>query len=194
MWARFDPSAEGAIGVPSTLGLLPAATSILFVAKSRLPSTPALRLLRRAGVAFEVLTYDYVARGGARASSEALGIPLHQVCKTLVFEDESRSPLVVVMHGDLEVSARSLARAMKCKSVRPCAPDVAERHSGYRVGGTSPFGTRRAMPTFVEKTVLDLDAMVVNAGARGVLVRIAPAVLSKLKEVTPVSVARPREG
>ena len=154
-----------------------------------IPSTPALRLLRERGVAHEVLTYPYVERGGARASSAALGIDLHHVIKTLGFEDDARQPLIVLMHGDAEVSAKALARQIGRKSVAPCAPATAERHSGYRVGGTSPVGTRRAMPVYVERTILDLDRITINAGARGVLMTIDPSALVAVLGAVPVDVA-----
>lgn len=156
---------------------------------ARVPSTPALRLLREAGVAHTVRTYPYVERGGARASAEALGLDLHAVIKTLVFEDDARKPLIVLMHGDREVSAKQLARAIGRKSVQPCAPAVAERHSGYRVGGTSPFGTRRRMPIYVERSILALPVITINAGARGVLVDVDPRTIVDLLAAIPVDAA-----
>jgi Cys-tRNA(Pro) deacylase len=142
--------------------------------------TPATAMLRAAGVAFTEHPYDYVEHGGAAESSRQLGVPLHEVVKTLVMQDERAQPLVVLMHGDREVSTKSLARAIGCKSVEPCKPDVAQRHSGYLVGGTSPFGTRKAMPVVVQASVLELPRILINGGRRGYLVGIAPRVLVHL--------------
>jgi Cys-tRNA(Pro) deacylase len=134
----------------------------------------AIRVLRAAGVAFVPHVYPYEPRGGTRASSEALGVPEHSVVKTLIFETERGDPLCILMHGDREVSAKQLARAIGTKSVAPCAPEVADRHSGYQVGGTSPFGLRRAMPIYMQSTILDLPRIYINGGARGFLVEIDP--------------------
>jgi len=138
------------------------------------PVTMAIRALRAAGVAFVPHLYPYEPRGGTRASSEALGVPEHAVVKTLIFETESRDPLCILMHGDREVSLKQLARAIGTKTVAPCAPEVADRHSGYQVGGTSPFGLRRAMPIYMQSTILDLPRIYINGGARGFLVEIDP--------------------
>lgn len=153
------------------------------------PSTPALRALRAAGVDFALHPYRYEARGGTRVSARELGVDEHAVIKTLVFETDARSPLVVLMHGDREVSAKGLARHLAVKSVRPCEPSVAERHSGYRVGGTSPFGLKRALPILAEATIRDLPLLYINAGARGLLVALTPADLERLLEPTWVNVA-----
>jgi Cys-tRNA(Pro) deacylase len=134
----------------------------------------AIRVLRAAGVAFVPHVYPYEPRGGTRASSEALGVPEHSVVKTLIFETERGDPLCILMHGDREVSGKQLARAIGTKSVAPCAPEVADRHSGYQVGGTSPFGLRRAMPIYMQSTILDLPRIYINGGARGFLVEIDP--------------------
>lgn len=140
--------------------------------------TPATQALRAAGVAFTEHPYDYVEHGGAAEPSRQLGVPLHEVVKTLVMQDERAQPLVVLMHGDREVSTKNLARAIGCKSVEPCRPEVAQRHSGYLVGGTSPFGFRRAgVPVYVEASVLALPRILINGGRRGYLVGIAPQVL-----------------
>lgn len=157
---------------------------------AKIPRTRALTALDRAGVAYAVCPYDYVPRGGARASSAALGAPLHQVIKTLVFEDHAGTPFFICQHGDREVSAKALARALGHKSVQPCDPAVAERHTGYRVGGTSPFGARKALPLFVESTILDLDRIWINGGGRGLLVSLHPAVLTDVFKATPVQAAR----
>jgi Cys-tRNA(Pro) deacylase len=139
--------------------------------------TPATQFLRRAAVAFTEHPYDYVDRGGTAESARQLGVPEHEVVKTLVMQDERADPLIVLMHGDRQVSTKNLARAIGAKSVEPCRPDVAQRHSGYLVGGTSPFGTRKAMPVYVEASVLELPRILVNGGRRGFLVGIEPAVL-----------------
>jgi Cys-tRNA(Pro) deacylase len=142
------------------------------------PVTAAVRQLRAAKIEFVPHLYDYVEKGGTRASSAALGVDEHSVVKTLVFEDDAKHPLVILMHGDREVSQKALARQLEVKTVRPCAPDVADRHSGYKVGGTSPFGLRRAMPVYVERTVLALPRIYLNGGARGFLIEIDPSALT----------------
>ena len=134
----------------------------------------AIRALRAAGVAFEPHLYPYEPRGGTRASSEALGVPEHDVVKTLIFETDRGDPLCILMHGDCEVSGKQLARVIGTKTVAPCAPDVADRHSGYQVGGTSPFGLRRKMPVYMQSTILQLPRIYINGGARGFLVAIDP--------------------
>ena len=157
--------------------------------KGHVSETPATAFLKKHGVAFVPHAYAYVEHGGTKASSEALGVDEHLVVKTLVMEDEAKKPLVVLMHGDREVSTKSLARQIGRKRVEPCKPDVAERHSGYQVGGTSPFGLRKPMPLFVEASVLALERIFVNGGRRGFLVEIAPKELVRTLGATPVSVA-----
>lgn len=142
---------------------------------SRIPETPATRFLREQRVAFEGHPYEYEERGGTRVSARELGVDEHAVIKTLVMQDEHRQPLVVLMHGDRTVSLKELARAAGVKSVQPCDPQVAQKHSGYLVGGTSPFGTKKAMPVYLEQTVLDLPRIYINGGRRGLLVSMAPA-------------------
>lgn len=139
--------------------------------------TPATQALRAAGVAFTEHVYDYVEHGGTAESARQLGWPEHAVVKTLVMQNERAEPLIVLMHGDRQVSTKNLARAIGAKSVEPCKPEVAQRHSGYLVGGTSPFGTRKAMPVYVEATVLQLPDLLINGGRRGYLVGMKPAVL-----------------
>lgn len=156
---------------------------------SRVSETPATASLRKQGVAFTEHAYAYVERGGTRASADALGVGEHFVIKTLVMEDEEKKPLVVLMHGDREVSTKNLARQLGKKRVEPCAPDVAQRHSGYQVGGTSPFGLRKAMPVYVERTILDLDRIYINGGRRGFLVGIDPKELTRVARAKPVDVA-----
>ena len=142
--------------------------------------TPATALLRGRGVAFTEHVYDYVERGGTAESARQLGVAENSVIKTLVMQDEHAAPLIVLMHGDRQVSTKSLARAIGRKSVEPCTPEVAQRHSGYQVGGTSPFGLRKALPVYVEASVLALPRICINGGRRGFLVGIVPQVLSEL--------------
>ncbi|AKV01051.1 Transcriptional regulator [Labilithrix luteola] len=151
--------------------------------------TPATAFLKKNKVAFSEHPYEYEERGGTRVSSEKLGVEEHAVIKTLVMEDEDRKPLIVLMHGDREVSTKNLARQAGKKRVEPCKPDVAERHSGYQVGGTSPFGLRKPMPVFVERTVLDLPKIYINGGRRGFLVGIEPKELERVVGAKPVDVA-----
>ena len=153
------------------------------------PVTLAVRALRGQNVPFTPHLYDWEPRGGTRASSEALGVDEHFVIKTLIFEDDRRQPLCVLMHGDREVSAKNLARFLGVKTVAPCAPEVADRHSGYQVGGTSPFGLKRAMPVYMERTIGDLNRLYINGGARGFLVEIAAADLVRVLSPTAVDVA-----
>jgi Cys-tRNA(Pro) deacylase len=153
--------------------------------------TPATQMLRRAGVAFTEHPYDYVDHGGTAESARQLGVPEHEVVKTLVMQDERGEPLIVLMHGDCQVSTKALAREIGAKAVEPCRPEVAQRHSGYLVGGTSPFGTRKAMPVYVEAGVLELPRILINGGRRGFLVGIAPAVLVDLLGARPVRCALP---
>jgi Cys-tRNA(Pro) deacylase len=151
--------------------------------------TPATAFLKKANVAFTEHPYDYEERGGTRVSAEKLGVSEHAVVKTLVMEDEDKKPLIILMHGDREVSTKNLARQISKKRVEPCAPDVAQRHSGYQVGGTSPFGLRKPMPIYVERTILDLDRIYINGGRRGFLVGIDPKELPRVAKATPVDVA-----
>lgn len=151
--------------------------------------TPATQWLRRQGIAFSEHPYDYVDHGGTAESARQLGVPEHEVVKTLVMQDERGQPLIVLMHGDCQVSTKNLARQIGAKSVEPCKPEVAQRHSGYLVGGTSPFGLRKAMPVYVESGVLSLPRVLINGGRRGFLVGIAPAVLIEGLGATAVQCA-----
>jgi Cys-tRNA(Pro) deacylase len=153
------------------------------------PVTMAVRALRAGGVAFEPHLYAWEAHGGTRASAEALGVDEHTVIKTLIFEDDARRPLCVLMHGDREVSAKQLARVVGVKTVGPCTPQVADRHSGYQVGGTSPFGLRHPMPIYMERSILDLPRIYINGGARGFLVAIDPREAQRVLAPTLVDVA-----
>lgn len=151
--------------------------------------TPATQFLRRHGVAFGEHVYEYVDHGGTSESARQLGVDEHAVVKTLVMEDEHAKPLIILMHGDRTVSTKNLARQIGAKRVEPCKPEVANRHSGYLVGGTSPFGTKKAMPVYVESTILDLPSIYLNGGRRGYLVSLAPAVLTTLLSARPVQCA-----
>jgi Cys-tRNA(Pro) deacylase len=155
----------------------------------RAQETPATAFLKKSAVAYSEHPYDYEEKGGTRVSSEKLGVEEHAVVKTLVMEDEERRPLVVLMHGDRDVSTKNLARQIGKKRVEPCKPDVAARHSGYQIGGTSPFGLRKPMPIFVEKSVLDLAKIFINGGRRGFLVGIDPKELVRVVGAKPVDVA-----
>ncbi|WP_261532996.1 aminoacyl-tRNA deacylase [Burkholderia multivorans] len=160
------------------------------MSKSRhVSETPATQLLRRHGVAFGEHPYAYVEHGGTGESARQLGVDEHIVVKTLVMEDEHAKPLIVLMHGDRTVSTKNLARQIGAKRVEPCKPEVANRHSGYLVGGTSPFGTRKPMPVYVESTILDLPTIYLNGGRRGYLVSVAPSVLTTLLGAKPVQCA-----
>ena len=158
---------------------------------SKAPSTNATRLLRQADVAFTEHLYRYEEHGGTRVSAEALGASEHAVVKTLVMEDERSAPLIILMHGDREVSTKELARQIGAKSVQPCKPEVANRHSGYLVGGTSPLGTRKPMPIFAESSLFDLERIYLNGGSRGFLVGLDPNDLERVLQIRRVNVAIP---
>ncbi|SOZ60779.1 conserved hypothetical protein; putative nucleotide/oligonucleotide binding protein [Cupriavidus taiwanensis] len=153
--------------------------------------TPATQFLRKQGVIFGEHPYDYVEHGGTGESARQLGVPEHDVIKTLIMEDERAQPLVVLMHGDCSVSTKNLARQSARKSVQPCKPEVAQRHSGYLVGGTSPFGTKKRMPVYVEASVLELARIYINGGRRGYLVSLDPKLLPALLDAQPVQCALP---
>jgi Cys-tRNA(Pro) deacylase len=153
--------------------------------------TPATQWLRKHGVAFGEHPYEYVDHGGTGEYARQLGVPEHGVIKTLVMEDEKAQPLIVLMHGDCSVSTKNLARQIGCKSVQSCKPEVAQRHSGFMVGGTSPFGTRKKMPVYVESSVLALPLIHINGGRRGYLISVAPQVLTAWLGAKPVECALP---
>lgn len=153
------------------------------------PVTPAIRVLRGAGVAFTPHLYDYEEKGGTRRSSDQLGVEEHAVVKTLVMQDENARPLIVLMHGDRQVSTKSLARQVGCKTISPCTPEVAEKHTGYKVGGTSPFGTRKVLPVYCQESITLLPRVYINGGGRGFLVALAPAELVRVLSPTLVDVA-----
>ncbi|HSD37617.1 MAG TPA: Cys-tRNA(Pro) deacylase [Rhodocyclaceae bacterium] len=153
------------------------------------PVTAAVRLLRQHKASFTDHLYEYEEKGGTAVSSRELGVDEHAVIKTLVMEDESKRPLIVLMHGDREVSTKNLARHIGVKTITPCSPDTANRHSGYVVGGTSPFGTRKAMPVFMESSILDLPKIYINGGKRGYLIGITPQVVVGILKPELVSAA-----
>ncbi|TNF56854.1 MAG: aminoacyl-tRNA deacylase [Burkholderiales bacterium] len=157
--------------------------------KGHVSETPATAWLKAHGVVFSEHPYEYLEHGGAQHSAVVLGLDPHAVVKTLIMQDEAAKPLAILMHGDRTVSTKNLARQIGAKSVEPCKPEVANRHSGYLVGGTSPFGLRRAMPVWVEQTVLALPKIWINGGRRGFLVGIEPAVLSGPLGARPVQCA-----
>lgn len=157
--------------------------------KDHISATPATALLRKLGIAFSEHPYDYEEHGGTGVSARELGVPEHAVVKTLVMQDEAGHALIVLMHGDCKVSTKNLARQIGCKSVEPCKPDVAQRHSGYLIGGTSPFATRKALPVYVEDGILALDKIYINGGRRGFLIGIAPAVLTQVVAAVAVHCA-----
>ena len=159
--------------------------------KDKTPMTPAVRVLRQAGVEFSEHPYQYVERGGTATFAAQFEMDEHTVIKTLVMEDDARRPFVVLMHGDREVSTKELARALGVKAIQPCSPETAQRHSGYMVGGTSPFGLRREMPVYTEETILDLSRIYINGGKRGFLVGLDPRELARVLKPTLVHVAIP---
>ncbi len=156
-----------------------------------IPVTTAIRALRSARADYEPLLYAYVEHGGTRHAAESLGVDEHATVKTIVMETDAKKPFIVLMHGDCEISAKQMARVLGVKSVAPCAPDTASRHTGYLVGGTSPFGTRKPLPVYAEATLFGLPHLYINGGRRGLLVKITPAVLDATLRLQRVSVAIP---
>jgi len=157
--------------------------------KERIPVTPAILLMKKSGINFTLRSYRYEEHGGTTVAARELGADENMVVKTLVMEDEGGKPLIVLMHGDRKVSTKALARIIGVKSVSPCEPHVAERHTGYRVGGTSPFGTKRLLPIFMEEGIALLPRILINAGSRGLLAEIAPAELIRTLKPVCVKVA-----
>jgi Cys-tRNA(Pro) deacylase len=158
------------------------------MAKDKTPVTPAVRTLRAAGISFTDHLYTYEEKGGTAVSSRELGVDEHCVIKTLVMQDDCKQPLIVLMHGDLQVSTKELARLIGVRSVEPCNPDAAQKFTGYLTGGTSPFGAKRQMPVYCEETIVVLPEIYINGGKRGYLVRLAPLDLMKLLQPTLVQV------
>jgi Cys-tRNA(Pro) deacylase len=158
--------------------------------KDHFPATPAIRVLKDNRVDFVPRPYKYEERGGTEVASRELGVDEHLTVKTLVMEDDKKEPFVVLMHGDKEVSTREMARVLGVKTVQPCDPATASRHTGYQVGGTSPFGTRKVLPVYAEETILSLPVIYINAGKKGLLVEMKPSELTRILKTTPVKVAR----
>jgi len=163
------------------------------VSRDKAPMTPAVRSLREAGVNFTEHPYKYVEHGGTASFAREFGVDEHAVIKTLVMEDDAKKPLVVLMHGDREVSTKELARVLGVKTVQPCTPETAERHSGYMVGGTSPFGLRKSVPVYMEGTILELPRIYINGGKRGFLVGLDPKELARVLKPTPVRVGTSKQ-
>lgn len=157
--------------------------------KEHASETPATTFLRQHNVSFTAHLYDYLEHGGTSESARQLGVDEHRVVKTLVMQDQDAKPLIVLMHGDRQVSLKNLARQIAAKKVEPSKPEVAERHTGYQVGGTSPFATRKSMPVYVERTILALPSILINGGRRGFLVEIPPELLTELLQAQPVDCA-----
>jgi Cys-tRNA(Pro) deacylase len=156
-----------------------------FLTKEKLPVTTAVRFLRENGVEFVERPYQYEERGGTRTSAQALGVDEHLVIKTLVMEDDEKRPLIILMHGDKEVSTKALARTIGVKTVNPCTPEAALKHTGYRVGGISPFGTRKTLSVYVEESILNLPKILINAGRRGLLAEMSPSDLARVLKSVP---------
>jgi len=161
------------------------------MSQDKAPVTPAIRVLRQHKIPFTEHLYDYVEHGGTAESARQLGVDEHAVVKTLVMEDETKKPLIVLMHGDCDVSTRNLARQTHRKHVEPCVPDIANKHTGYMVGGTSPLGTKKPIPVYIESSILELDRIYLNGGKRGFLVGLDPKALLAVLSPTPVQVANP---
>lgn len=159
------------------------------MASARIPVTPAILFMKKNGMAFTLRPYRYEEHGGTRVSARELGVDEHLVIKTLVMEDDRGDPLMILMHGDREVSTKSLARLLGVKSVSPCRPQAAQRHTGYRVGGTSPFGTKKALRIFMEEGIAGLPRILINAGSRGLLAEMSPAELIRVLNPVAVKVA-----
>jgi len=158
--------------------------------KDKIPSTPAIRFLRDKNVNFTIHPYEYIDGGGTAKFSGDSGVDEHIVIKTLIMEDDKKNPYVVLMHGDMQVSLKELARALGVKTVSPCSHETAERHTGYKIGGTSPFGLKKNIPVLMESTIGDLEILYINAGARGLLLSIDPGEIIKLLGPSPVQVGR----
>jgi Cys-tRNA(Pro) deacylase len=162
---------------------------IVHMSTAKIPTTPAILALKAQGADFSLHPYTYEEKGGTRVSAQKLGVDEHCVIKTLVMEDETGQPLIVMMHGDKEVSTKALARILGVKTISPCKPQIAHKHTGYLVGGTSPFGTKKPLPVYMEETIAELPEILINAGSRGLLARLSPAQLICLLNPVSVSVA-----
>jgi len=159
------------------------------MARNKVPATPAIRLLKQHKVKFIPRPYKYEEKGGTRTSARELQVDEHKVIKTLVMEDEQQRPLIILMHGNCEVSLKHLARQLKVKKITPCTADKADNLTGYQTGGISPFGTRQTLPIYMEETIINLDRIIINGGRRGLLVELSPKDLTDILNPTPVSVA-----
>ena len=159
------------------------------MAKDKIPTTPAILALKAQAADFTLHPYQYEEKGGTKVSAGKLGVDEHCVIKTLVMEDETTQPLIVLMHGDREVSTKALARSLGVKSIVPCKPAIAQKHTGYQVGGTSPFGTKKVIPVYMEKSITDLPKIFINAGSRGLLAQMTPYELVRLLQPEMVNVA-----
>lgn len=159
------------------------------MSKQRIPATPAIRVLKANGVSYTLHAYDYEDKGGTGKAARELDVDEHHVIKTLVMEDEKKNPVMVLMHGDRQVSTKAFARALEVKTIRPCEPEVARKHTGYRVGGTSPLGTKTPIRTYYEASIAELPAIFINAGKRGLLARLSPKDLIRVVDAGPVQVA-----
>jgi len=157
--------------------------------KNRFPVTPAIRVLKVSRISYTLHSYKYEEKGGTKLAADELNVDEHQVIKTLVMENERREPVVVLMHGDKQVSTKAFARALKVKTIRPCEPEVAHRHTGYFVGGISPLGPKKQLKMYYETSIMDLPYVYINAGRKGLLARISPEELVKMIEAIPVNVA-----
>ncbi|MGV8057711.1 MAG: aminoacyl-tRNA deacylase [Smithellaceae bacterium] len=158
--------------------------------KEKIPSSPAILALKAQSAVFTLHPYKYEEKGGTKVSAMKLNVDEHCVIKTLIMEDENAHPLVILMHGDKEVSTKSLARSIGTKSIVPCRPEIAQKHTGYKVGGTSPFGTRKKMPVYMEKAIIDLPAVFINAGSRGLLAQMAPSEIVRILNPVMVNVSK----
>jgi Cys-tRNA(Pro) deacylase len=159
------------------------------MAKDKFPATAAIRVLKASGIPFTLHPYDYEEKGGTGKAAQELDVDEHQVIKTLVMENEKKAPVIVLMHGDRQVSTKAFARALKVKTIRPCEPKVAHKHTGFMVGGTSPLGTKKPLVTYYEATIAELPAIFINAGKRGLLARLSPVDLFNIIDAMPVNVA-----
>jgi Cys-tRNA(Pro) deacylase len=144
------------------------------VAKEKVPMTPALRILKSSGVDFSIFQFRYEGKGATATAARELNRPAHEIVKTLVFEDDRQTPFLVLMHGDRQVSTKTLARLLGTKTIKPCEPAQADKHTGYKVGGISPFGTRKKMPVYIEESIMNLDRIIINGGKRGLVVEMSP--------------------
>jgi Cys-tRNA(Pro) deacylase len=157
--------------------------------KEKIPSSPAILALKAQLAVFTLHFYQYEEKGGTKVSARQLGVDEHCVIKTLIMEDEKSQPLVILMHGDREVSTKSLARSIGAKSIAPCRAEIAQKHTGFKVGGTSPFGTRKTLPVYMEKTILDLPSILINAGSRGLLAQMHPSEIVRILHPVMVNVS-----